>query len=438
MTEVLRKEILLPRLTLTVPVLGVPVKVFVTGAVSIGAQLIAAMEMQLTIPLSNTKVFTISYTAENGWSSDDSNQELSSGSLADSQLSMTQGSLQASTFIALGFKVLLPLVTVGLEFRAYASVQLLANLRTFVPRAGVLPFTGTQPLLADTISLRYGLQVSADAQAEIAGFKLGGSASRPLVDRQMEAVTLPAITVQVRGFGCLADGRRYVHLESQAADGLRNSLLPATAVQWFLNASDQLLSLYAQNGGADVLIPPAGGTGGAQQVAAVLRDATAFVFGTPAFPGGGFRVLGAFPLAGVPVPQCCGDADCGAGQQCDTGACVRRGNPRFSLYWEGDSDLDLHVITPGGYEIYFQNLYGDGGRLDVDRIPSAWGRWIENVFWPPDGSAPRGRYTYWVHNYRGQALPWTLRVFQINTVVEEKSGVVGVLAESTRYEYVNY
>jgi uncharacterized protein YfaP (DUF2135 family) len=95
--------------------------------------------------------------------------------------------------------------------------------------------------------------------------------------------------------------------------------------------------------------------------------------------------------------------------------CVRRGNPRFSLYWEGDADLDLHVLTPNGYEIYYSRpTSGDGGRLDVDRIPQAWGQWMENVFWPPDGSAPRGTYRYWVFNFRGEASSFTLRTYQVS------------------------
>ena len=435
MGEVLRKVFPLARLALTIPVLGVPVKVSVSPSVTIAAEVYAMMAVQLSVPLRNTKVITVAYTAAGGWSCSERNLELSSGGLAESQLRMSEGDLQARPSVALGFTFQLPLVACTLELQAYARAQLSVTPRTFMRGAGAAPpFAGAAPVLADRISLRYGLQVSADARAGLGGL---ARSSIPLLDSEIESTTLPTIAVRVRGFGCRPDGNRYVHLEGVVAQGIgTNSLLAAAGVQWFLNTSREGLTLVDLGAaGADVVLLRASG---GQLAAGLPEDATAFAFGTPAFPGAGYRVIGAFRLSGAPLPQCCGNADCGALQQCDTGACVRRGNPRFSLYWEGIADLDLHVITPNGYEIFFsRTTSGDGGRLDVDYIPAFWGRWIENIFWPPDGTAPRGTYAYWVNNYRGEASPWTLRVYQVDAVVEERTGVVGVLGDSARFQFRN-
>ncbi len=311
MIEILFKVFLLPRKTLTILVLGVPVRVTVVPAITIGVDLTAAIDMQLTVPLRNTKVVAVSYTAEDGWSFNDSNQELLSGSWKESQLRMTEGKLQATPYISLNITSLLPLVVLTLELKAYADVQLACKLS---PGAGLglggPLFAGTVPILADTLSLIYGIRVSTDAQVKFAGSKFGSRPSFPLVDHEIEAITLPTITLQIRGFGCLPDMRRYAHLESVVADGLHNSLLPATSLQWFLNSSNEWLSLDAQGdagSGAYVIIPPASGGESPQQVDAVLGDVTVFAFGTPSFPGGGFRVVGAFCFASarMQVPQYC-------------------------------------------------------------------------------------------------------------------------------------
>ncbi|MBN2193763.1 MAG: hypothetical protein JW751_13185 [Polyangiaceae bacterium] len=46
--------------------------------------------------------------------------------------------------------------------------------------------------------------------------------------------------------------------------------------------------------------------------------------------------------------------------------CVGQGTLRVSLGFSVDSGYDLHVLTPGGTEIYFGARTGGGGELDVD------------------------------------------------------------------------
>ena len=75
-----------------------------------------------------------------------------------------------------------------------------------------------------------------------------------------------------------------------------------------------------------------------------------------------------------------------------SGPTLGTGDVQVTLRWSGDSDLDLHVIDPDGFEISFSATTSpSGGQLDVDCIPSSGcadsGQHVENVFWPVGGRA---------------------------------------------------
>eukprot|EP01126_Amoeba_proteus_P053072 TRINITY_DN6453_c0_g1_i11.p1 TRINITY_DN6453_c0_g1~~TRINITY_DN6453_c0_g1_i11.p1 ORF type:complete len:273 (-),score=71.72 TRINITY_DN6453_c0_g1_i11:883-1701(-) len=94
---------------------------------------------------------------------------------------------------------------------------------------------------------------------------------------------------------------------------------------------------------------------------------------------------------------------------------AKTGDVAISLAWDHHVDLDLHVFTPRGQEIYYGSKHSScGGELDVDDRGGP--RPVENIYWPV-GGAPLGHYKVVVHNFSymgneadGTRIPFRLRV----------------------------
>lgn len=77
------------------------------------------------------------------------------------------------------------------------------------------------------------------------------------------------------------------------------------------------------------------------------------------------------------------------------------GDIQVSVTWDSDADVDLHVVEPGGSEIYYGNPNsGTGGELDIDANAacSVSGLTQENIGWAPGSAAPGTyivRVDYW-------------------------------------------
>jgi hypothetical protein len=97
------------------------------------------------------------------------------------------------------------------------------------------------------------------------------------------------------------------------------------------------------------------------------------------------------------------------------------GDVKITLSFDRLHDLDLHVIEPGGEEIWFdRKVTATGGVLDLDsgencvQSPAN----AENIFWPP-GGAPAGTYQVKVQNFQqcsAGPIDYTVRVAYDNVV----------------------
>ncbi len=118
------------------------------------------------------------------------------------------------------------------------------------------------------------------------------------------------------------------------------------------------------------------------------------------------------------------------------------GDLAFRLVWQGQSDLDLHVVDPAGARYWYVEPLGSGatGRLDVDcnRTSDALcERPVENVYWA-QGTAPEGVYQAWAvaHSVLPAEAPLAAQLlvlagrevrFEESATFSERGGVLGPL-----------
>jgi hypothetical protein len=145
----------------------------------------------------------------------------------------------------------------------------------------------------------------------------------------------------------------------------------------------------------------------------------------------------------------------GEGGEVIRGVSVKVGDPQFTLIWNTDGvDLDLHVIEPGGKEIFWEEPKGrQGGELDVDNTK---GFGPENIYWLVEsqgpgsekvkGPGPPGTYQWFVvywGGFGGVAKPthWQVRVKHNGKVtvyhgkfhaLNERSKIYKLSVDSTR------
>jgi hypothetical protein len=119
---------------------------------------------------------------------------------------------------------------------------------------------------------------------------------------------------------------------------------------------------------------------------------------------------------------------------------------RASLIWNTYDDLDLHVVTPKGEEIFFgRKVATCGGELDVDR--NAGGPQtrepVENIRWAKGTAAP-GKYLVYVQNYRHHERSHKDISFKVELEVEgsvktfvgvAKADVIGRQSDITAFEF---
>lgn len=82
-----------------------------------------------------------------------------------------------------------------------------------------------------------------------------------------------------------------------------------------------------------------------------------------------------------------------------------QGYLRVSLAWHNPDDLDLHMVTPGGYHIYFSrgNRRAAGGELDLDMNgmdKSDHENPVENIIFKDESNMEEGIYRVWVNQWQ--------------------------------------
>lgn len=127
---------------------------------------------------------------------------------------------------------------------------------------------------------------------------------------------------------------------------------------------------------------------------------------------------------------CCTDSDCLVeGELCVQRGCIKDGNPRITLTWEGSSDsYDLQVGTPLGTKVSLANpieprsngIYGEPG------VPLWNGSRVKNVYFPSPGG-PGGDYTFEVkkgtaENTASSNEKWSVEVSIDGELAMSKSG----------------
>jgi hypothetical protein len=148
-------------------------------------------------------------------------------------------------------------------------------------------------------------------------------------------------------------------------------------------------------------------------------------------------LIGVAVLGGVGAALAMGGGGDDGGNGGGGGGNQPTGPLTFRLTWASTDDLDLHVIDPSGFEIYFAAMNSpSGGRLDQDVVcvPGT-----ETVTW--GSNAPRGTYIFWA-NYSSACsasrnASFTITVSQGNSVVATRSGTFFEGSESQRFSIVN-
>ncbi len=119
------------------------------------------------------------------------------------------------------------------------------------------------------------------------------------------------------------------------------------------------------------------------------------------------------PVAGKKkIGETCSPTDaCVPGSICFNSFCVGSGSLRVSLNWAAMSDFDLHLVTPGGVEIYYGLPDAAGAILDVDQCADGClgTTHVENIVFA--SAPPVGVYRVWVENFDGAAAaPFSIEV----------------------------
>ncbi len=125
----------------------------------------------------------------------------------------------------------------------------------------------------------------------------------------------------------------------------------------------------------------------------------------------------------------------------------RDGILRFNLIFDNelDVDIDLHVLTPMGDEIFWAEPEGmSGGQLDIDCFcgeDNCLEGPNENIYWDYGGEAPLGTYDISVTYFGAcdlfdeQESDYTLRVLKAGTTVATYTGTLDSAGQTDEFTH---
>ena len=104
------------------------------------------------------------------------------------------------------------------------------------------------------------------------------------------------------------------------------------------------------------------------------------------------------------------------------------GHITISMMWDSEDDLDLHVFTPDGSEIYYGNREAGGGVLDIDAntVNSMMDNPVENIYFP---TPYNGQYWVYIHDYTDRSEGPTNYIIRI-TVGGQSQTFTGTIETS--------
>ena len=100
------------------------------------------------------------------------------------------------------------------------------------------------------------------------------------------------------------------------------------------------------------------------------------------------------------------------------------GEITISVIWDSEDDIDLHVSTPSGEEVYYGNREAGGGTLDVDaNYDVMMDEPVENIYF---SSPDAGTYTVWIKDFTDRSDGTTNYIVRV-TVGDQSQTFTGTI-----------
>ena len=113
------------------------------------------------------------------------------------------------------------------------------------------------------------------------------------------------------------------------------------------------------------------------------------------------------------------------------------GEITVSLLWDSTDDVDLHIMTPDGSEIYYGNRNAGGGELDIDANTSSnmMDNPVENIFFPTPAT---GTYSVWINDYSDRTDGTTSYIVRVTVGGQSQTFEGTIDGTGTRIDIITF